>query len=148
MRTYSEIRLSEVKLAKLQWDRTGEGCTLDPIWCCLKRRGEALKQMSPGRTCVAMEAHLGDDVSPSQGKPGTAGHSQEPGRGKEGLSPHLQKAWPCLPPDFVSQASRTVGVYVVWSHSVCRLRKLIHLSLGSRILLSPFTASFFWDPSY
>lgn len=47
---------------------------------------------------MAMEAHLGDDVSPSQGKPGTAGHSQEPGRGKEGLSPHLQKAWPCLPP--------------------------------------------------
>ena len=62
---------------------------------------------------MALEAHLGDDVSPSQGTPGTAGHGQKPGRGEEGLFPHLQKAWPCLHPDFVSLASRIVGVYVV-----------------------------------
>ena len=77
------------------------------------RRGEALKQTSPGRACAAMEAHSGDDASPSQETPGTAGHSRKPGRGKGGLLPPLQKAWPLLRPDFVSLASRIVGEYVV-----------------------------------
>ena len=62
---------------------------------------------------MVMEAHLRDDVSPSPGTPGTAGCSQKPGSGKEGLFPHLQKAWPCLHPDFVSLASGNVGEYVV-----------------------------------